>query len=94
MTETASVNDTVRTAQLSAESIRRTMLDRAVRFGARVEKSLTSLGLEIKNDKDFFHRIKRGGNFTVETFDEVMRFIDARESELDAIEGVGGEQAG
>lgn len=66
---------------ITKEDIRNALLTRAQAFGDRYDIRLSRIGEEAVRDSKFFTRISSGGNFTVETYQRVMDWLDAAERE-------------
>lgn len=55
--------------------VRDALLRRATAYCELVGTSLTKLGAQIKKDKDLFHRIRKGGNFTIGQYTDLMTWL-------------------
>lgn len=61
---------------ITAEAVRQTLLTRIDAFIALTGKSESFVGKEAVKDDRFVSRIRRGGNFTVETYQRVIDWLD------------------
>jgi hypothetical protein len=60
----------------SAEDVREALLRRAEAYCRAAGISLTDLGKTIANDKDLFHRIRKGANFTIGKYAKAMAYLE------------------
>ncbi len=67
------------TSDISKETIRANLLARAKAYAESQRRALSSIGADAVNDSKFFARIEEGGNFTVETYQRVLDWIDQQE---------------
>lgn len=61
---------------ITADAVRQTLLTRIDAFIATTGKSESFVGKEAVKDDRFVSRIRRGGNFTVETYQRVIDWLD------------------
>lgn len=58
--------------------MRDTLIQRIDAFKSKTGKSDSSIGKEAVKDDRFVSRIRNGGNFTVETYQRVIDWLDAQ----------------
>jgi len=63
----------------SAEDIRQTLLQRAEAFAKKRKVSLSRIGLEAIKDSKFLAEVKTGRNFTIDSYQRVINWIEAEE---------------
>ncbi len=62
---------------ITADSVRKNLLDRANAFCGRHGYSFSRIGEEALNDSKFLAHVQRGGNFTIKTYQRVLDWMDA-----------------
>lgn len=67
------------TSTITAEQVRAALLDRIDGYIARSGISASALGKAAVADDRFVKRIRDGGNFTVETYQRAMDWLDGQE---------------
>lgn len=67
------------TLDLSAARVRQHLLERANVYIKREKSSLSFISQQAVNDSKCLSRIRDGGNFTVETYQRVIDWLDAAE---------------
>lgn len=72
------------TTELSAETIRQSLLDRADAFAAKHDVSLSFIGMEALKDSKFIAEVRNGRNFTIRSYQAVIDWMDAKDRELSA----------
>lgn len=65
--------------QITADRIRDHLLDRATAFSASTGMSFSAISKEAVKDDRFLARARAGKNFTVETYQRVIDWLDQRE---------------
>lgn len=65
---------------ISADDIRNALLERARRYCADHDTSLSAIGLAAVNDSKFLTRVERGFGFNIATYQRVMDWLDSRSS--------------
>ena len=71
------------TNSFTAAGIRDHMLARATAYSERSKVSFSTISREAVKDDRFLARASRGANFTVETYQRLIDWIDAREASED-----------
>jgi len=69
------------TTELSSEAIRSHLIERAEAFSKRYGVSLSRIGLDAIKDSKFLSEVKNGRNFTVQSYQNVMDWLDRAEAE-------------
>lgn len=64
---------------ISKEDIRHALLVRAKAYAMRRDCALSRIGEEAIRDSKFLARVEAGGNFTIETYQRVIDWLDAAE---------------
>ena len=64
---------------ITAEQVRAALIQRIDAFLKLSGMSASALGKEAVKDDRFVKRIRDGGNFTVDTYQKVMDWLDAQE---------------
>lgn len=67
-------------ASITADHIRDHLLARATAFSERTKMSFSAISKEAVADDRFLARARAGKNFTIETYQRVIDWIDAREA--------------
>lgn len=67
------------TIDLSADTIRQKLIERAEAFAAKHRVSLSYIGVEALKDSKFLAEVKNGRNFTIRSYQAVMDWMDAEE---------------
>lgn len=68
--------------EITAETVRRALLDRATAFSTARNFSFSRIGEEAIKDSKFLARVQAGDNFTIKTYQRVIDWIDAKEAEI------------
>lgn len=68
------------TTSITAEAVRETLIQRIDAFIAATGKSDSFVGKEAVKDDRFVSRIRRGGNFTIETYQRVIDWLDGQQA--------------
>lgn len=63
---------------ITADTVRQSLLHRIDAYMAATGKSESFVGKEAVKDDRFVSRIRRGGNFTVETYQRVIDWLDGQ----------------
>lgn len=66
--------------EITAETVRQTLLDRARSFARTRGCSLSLIGEKSIKDSKFLARVQAGDNFTIKTYQRVIDWIDAAEA--------------
>lgn len=61
---------------LTAEEIRQRLLVQVDGFCRLTGMSRTNLGRAVTGDKDVIHRISKGGNTTLESYEKIRRYLE------------------
>jgi hypothetical protein len=69
------------TAEISDTAIRQHVLTRADAFCKAHDYSLSRIGDEAVKDSKFLARVRGGKNFTIDTYQRVLDWMDAAERE-------------
>lgn len=65
---------------ITADQVRAALLKRVDAFLVRTGTSPSAFGKQVVSDDRFVKRIRDGGNFTIETYQRVIDWIDAQEA--------------
>lgn len=65
---------------ITADQVRTILLQRVDRFLERTGTSASAFGKLVVNDDRFVKRIRDGGNFTIETYQRVIDWVDQQEA--------------
>lgn len=65
---------------IPSEDIRTAMLDSIDRFTAASGKSDSFVGKEALKDDKFVSRVRKGGNFTIKTYQRVLDWLASQQS--------------
>jgi hypothetical protein len=68
-------------SEITASKIRDHMLARATAYSERTKSSFSFISREAVKDDRFLARAGRGANFTVETYQRMIDWLDAREAD-------------
>lgn len=66
---------------ITADSIRRNLISRARAFCEARKTSFSAIGKAAISDDRFLARVDAGGNFTLDTYQRVIDWMDAAERE-------------
>lgn len=66
------------TKHITADNVRQALIQRIDAYKTVSGKSDSFVGKEAVKDDRFVSRIRAGGNFTVETYQRVMNWLDAQ----------------
>lgn len=64
---------------ITADQVRSALLQRIDAFLVKTKMSASAFGKEAVKDDRFVSRIRNGGNFTVDTYQKVIDWLDAQE---------------
>ena len=64
----------------TADDIRQTLIARAEAFAMKHKVSLSRIGLDAVRDSKFLAECKGGRNFTIDSYQKVMDWMDAAEA--------------
>jgi uncharacterized protein (DUF1778 family) len=65
---------------ISAEAVRQHLLDRAKAFSERTKTSFSAISQAAVADSKFLANVSRGSNFTVNTYQRVINWLDEQEA--------------
>lgn len=71
----------IEAAELSADDIRSHLLARVEAYATRSGMSVSAISKEAVKDDRFVARARAGANFTVKTYQQMMDWLDAQESD-------------
>lgn len=66
---------------ISAEAVRKHLLDRARAFVERRKSSFSFISQSAVQDSKFLANVEKGNNFTVKTYQRVIDWLDEQERE-------------
>lgn len=69
---------------ISADAIRQTLVDRAQAYADRHKVTLSYISKEAVKDNKFLADVKKGRNFTLESYQRVMDWLDNADRETAA----------
>lgn len=74
------LNGDMSTIDLSAETIRQKLVERAEDFSRKHDVSFSAIGMAALKDSKFLAEVKTGRNFTIRSYQAVMDWMDAEEA--------------
>lgn len=71
--------------EITADAVRQHLIERATAFSARTNTSLSAISTSAVQDSKFLANVKKGHNFTLNTYQRVMDWLDHAERTTPAV---------